>query len=244
VAMPQSHANLSSHGQFSKKEIQSQSRIRRVRLVPLNANWYHDERQDKTSGMGKVLRLPVTWMVAFFLFFYVGAEISLGTWGYSFLTEQRHEPALFSAWTVSGYWMGLTLGRIVLANLAIWLSERIAIQICVIGAILGVLLTWLIPMGIVSAMGLCLTGFCLGPIFPTTIALTPQLFSQRFLATAIGLIASLGSVGGMLFPWLCGNLAQAFGLWIILPSTLAQTVMMLLIWLLLQLQRWSTPTRC
>jgi fucose permease len=196
-----------------------------------------DETPGKTSRMGNVLRLPVAWLLAFFLFFYVGTEVSLGNWSYSFLTEERQLSPLFSAWTVSGYWTGLTLGRIVLAKLVSWLSERAAIQICVIGAMLGILLTWLIPIGIISAIGLCLTGFCLGPLFPTSIAIMPQLFAKRLLATAIGLVVSLACVGGTLFPWLSGNLAQAFGLWIILPLALALTVMMLTLWLLLQLQQ-------
>jgi fucose permease len=196
-----------------------------------------DDIQGQTSSMGNVLRLPVAWIVAFFLFLYVGAEVSLGIWSYSFLTEQRHQPVLFSAWVVSGYWIGLTLGRIILAKLVSWLSERVAIQICVIGAMLGILLAWLIPSGMLSAIGLCLTGFCLGPIFPTTIALLPQLFSKRLLATAIGLVVSLACLGGTLFPWLSGNLAQAFGIWIILPHAIALTVMMFLLWMLLQLQQ-------
>jgi fucose permease len=237
-----------SCGQFSQRSMQLRSRIARVRLVPLgqaqgpdrgqlypHAGW--DEMQNKTSSMGNVLRLPVTWIVAFFLFFYVGTEISLGAWIYSFLTEQRQQPALFSAWMVSGYWMGLTLGRIVLAQLVTRLSERTAIQIGVIGAMLGVLLTWLMPIGMLSALGLCLTGFCLGPIFPTTMALMPRLFSQRLLATAIGLVASLGGLGGTLFPWLGGNLAQAFGLWVILPFAIAMTVMMFLLWMLFRFQQ-------
>jgi fucose permease len=218
--------------------------------------------------MAFVLHLPVTWIFAFFLLFYVGVEISLGTWMYSFLTEQRQQPAVFSAWIVSGYWMGLTLGRVFLAKLVNWLSERTAIQICVIGAMLGILLTWLIPTGIVSAISLCLTGFCLGPIFPTTIALMPQFFSNtnlrsegqflkrealsqsritcvrliplntgrhnHLLATAIGVVASLGGLGGVFFPWLSGNLAQAFGLWTILPLAVALTVAMLVLWMILQ----------
>ena len=195
-----------------------------------------DDIQGQTSSMGNVLRLPIAWIVAFFLFFYVGAEVSLGIWSYSFLIEQRHQPVLFSAWVVSGYWIGLTLGRIVLAKLVSWLSERVAIQICVIGAMLGICLTWLIPSGITSAIGLCLTGFCLGPIFPTTIALLPQLFAKRLLATAIGLVIGLACLGGTLFPWLSGNLAQAFGIWIILPHAIALTVMMFLLWMLVQLQ--------
>jgi fucose permease len=217
-------------------------RIARVRLVPLGevqpVGW--DEMRDKRSSMGEVLRLPVTWIVAFFLFFYVGIEISLGAWGYSFLTEQRQEPALFSAWMVSGYWMGLTLGRIVVARLVSWLSECAAIQIGVVGAMLGVLLAWLVPIDMLSALGLCLTGFCLGPIFPTTMALMPQHFTRRLLATAIGVVAGMGGLGGTLFPWLSGNLAQAFGLWIILPVVIAMMVMMFLLWMLFQFRPTSS----
>lgn len=200
------------------------------------------EAQNEISNMISLLCLPVAGIVAFFLFFYVGTEVSLGSWIYSFLTEQRQLSAPFSAWIVSGYWMGLMLGRLVLAKLARRLSERAAIRICVIGAMFGISLTWLIPIGIVSAIGLCLTGFCLGPIFPTIIALIPQLFPKRLLATAIGLITCLGGLGGTLFPWLSGNLAQIFGLWIVLPYAIALTVMMFLLWLLLQLQqRFSQP---
>ncbi len=197
----------------------------------------HGGTEGNTSSMVHVLHLPVAWLVASFLIFYVGTEVSLGTWSYSFLTEQRHQPALFSAWTVSGYWMGLTLGRAVLAKLVSQLSERVAIQLCVIGVMLSILLTWVIPLGIVSAIGLFLTGFCLGPIFPTTIALMPQLFSKRLLATAIGLVVSLGSLGGAFFPWLSGNLAQAFGIWIILPYAIVLATIMFIIWILLQLRQ-------
>lgn len=210
------------------------------RQEPAPVSQAEDEMQEKMSSMVHVLHLPVAWLLAFFLCFYVGTEVSLGNWSYSFLTEQRQQPALFSAWVVSGYWMGLTLGRIVLAKLVSWLSERAAIQICVIGAMLSAVLTWLIPIGSISAFGLCLTGFCLGPLFPTIIALIPKLFAKDQLTTAIGLVVSLACVGGTLFPWLSGNLAQAFGLWIILPLAIALTVMMLILWLLLQLQHTTS----
>ena len=207
ILVSQPSNNSDSHDpsrQHSTKSTLLRSRITRVRLVPLGitqqpyTGW--DEMPHKTSSMINLLRQSVTWIIALFLFFYAGVEISLSAWSYSFLTEQRQLPALFSAWMVSGYWIGLTLGRIVLAQLVAWLSERAAIQICVIGAMLGILLTWLIPIGTLSALALCLTGFCLGPIFPTTMALIPKLFSRRLLATAIGLEASLAGLGGSLLP--------------------------------------------
>jgi hypothetical protein len=50
----------------------------------------------------------------------------------------------------------------------------------------------------------------------------------------------MGGLGGTLFPWLSGNLAQVLGLWIILPYAIALTVMMFLLWIPLQLQQGST----
>jgi fucose permease len=97
-------------------------------------------------------------------------------------------------------------------------------------------LVWLVPVEIVSAGALLLIGFSLGPIFPTTIALMSKLVSARILPSAIGFIASLGSMGGALFPWLAGNLAQHIGLWSLLPFVIILTVFMLGIWLALQRQ--------
>ncbi len=161
--------------------------------------------------------MRVVWLGAIFLLFYVGTEVSLGSWSYSFLTEERGGAPLLMGWAVSGYWLGLTLGRLTLARVALNLGEKRLIQLCIAGVIAGVLLIWLVPLNGVSAIGLCLTGYCLGPIFPTTIALMSKLVSARILPSAIGFLASLGSMGAAFFPWMAGNLAQFIGLWALLP---------------------------
>ncbi len=48
----------------------------------------------------------------------------MGSWSYSFLTEQRHGLPLFSGWIISGYRLGLTLGRITLAQIVQHLGEK------------------------------------------------------------------------------------------------------------------------
>ena len=180
------------------------------------------------------LRLRVVWIAALFLLFYTGTEVSLGSWSYSFLTETRHGPTLLSGWVVSGYWLGLTLGRLFLANVVQKVGSKRLIEGCLLGVIAGVLLVWLVPMEGVSAFGLCFTGFCLGPIFPTTIALASQLVPPRLLASAIGFLSSLASMGAAFFPWLAGNLAQGFGLWTLLPYVIILTLAMVFLWLALR----------
>ncbi|WP_165423514.1 MFS transporter [Ktedonosporobacter rubrisoli] len=200
----------------------------------------HASTKDKTEKTGKdnlllsTLKLRVVWVAALFLLIYVGAEVSLGNWGYSFLVEERHGSTLISGWVISGYWLGLSLGRLILGHLGAKIGNKNLIQLCLLGVVIGLLLIWLVPVEAASAIGICLTGFCLGPIFPTTIALMPSLVSGRVLATAIGFLASLGSMGAALFPWLAGNLAQYAGLWSLLPYVIILTIVMLGLWLLLQ----------
>ena len=188
------------------------------------------------------LKRRIVWIVALFLLFYVGTEVSLGNWSYSFLLEERHGLPLFSGWIVSGYWIGLTLGRLVLPRVAVRFGDKRLIQGCLIGVAIGVLIVWLIPLNAVAAFGLCFTGFCLGPIFPTTIGLMSQLVPSRLLASAIGFLVSFGSMGAALFPWLAGNLAQAVGLWSLMPYVITLTIAMMVFWLTLQRQSPSYST--
>ncbi len=196
---------------------------------------------EPTRAGGNVLmaalKLRVVWVGAFFLLFYVGSEVSLGSWSYSFLTESRHQATVLSGAAISGYWLGLTLGRLTLANLAGRVGQKRLIQGCIAGVVLGILLIWLAPNGGIAAAGLFLTGFSLGPIFPTTIALMSTLVPARVLPSAIGFLASLGSMGAAFFPWLAGALAQQVGLWSLLPYVITLTLVMLGLWLGLQRQR-------
>jgi fucose permease len=197
--------------------------------------------ETKQNVLFTALAMRIVWLGAIFLLFYVGTEVSLGSWSYSFLTEERHGAPLLMGWAVSGYWLGLTLGRLTLARVALNLGEKRMIQICILGVVAGVLLIWLVPFNGVSAIGLCLTGYCLGPIFPTTIALMSRLVPARILPSAIGFLASLGSMGAALFPWIAGNLAQFIGLWVLLPYVILLTLVMLCVWMLLQARPGNKP---
>jgi fucose permease len=197
---------------------------------------------DKAQGgnaLFEALRLRGVWLAAFFLLFYVGTEVSLGNWGYSFLTVARLGPTLFSAWVVSGYWCGLTLGRLFLANLAPRLGVRRLITLCLSGVVLGLLLAWLLPGVWGAAIGFCLTGFSLGPLFPTAIALIPQFVSARLVPSAVGFLACLGSAGAAFFPWLAGTSVQHLGFWFLLPFAFLLTLGMSGLWMVLARQQTS-----
>lgn len=184
------------------------------------------------NGLLAALKIPVVWFATLFLLFYVGVEVSLGSWGYTFLLENRHESDLLAGGIVSGYWLGLTLGRFILNHI----TERLRLGLsglmytCMGGIVLGILTIWLIPGVVVSAIAFCLIGFSLGPIYPSTVALVPDIVPSRMVSSAMGFLIGLSIVGVALFPWIAGTLAQYTDIWSLLPYTVGLTVIMLALW--------------
>lgn len=211
---------------------------RRGEVRPASAAGANSRRDNVLFA---TLQSRVVWLCAVFLFVYVGTEVSLGSWSYSLLTVERHQAGLLAGWMVSGYWLGLTAGRVALGHVADRIGSQRLIVACLGGVIAGVLLVWSAPAGIVAACGLWLAGFSLGPIFPTTIAVINGLVSARLQQSAIGFAASLGSMGAAIFPWLAGNLVQRVGLWSLLPYVGILAIIMLAFWLLLR--RLAGPHR-
>jgi fucose permease len=166
----------------------------------------------------------------------VGIEVSLGAWSYSLLTLGRAVPRLDAGWMVSGYWLGLTLGRFLLARLVERIGPRQIIPWLTGGTLAGLALLWAPWPGgwALAAAGLWLVGFCLGPIFPSVIAVISAETSARLRQSAIGFAASMGSAGAALFPWIAANLAQRLGLWSLLPYLAALTLALLALWLWLR----------
>jgi fucose permease len=193
-------------------------------------------QESEPGGSENVLsatfKLPVVWLAGLFLLIYVGIEVSLGNWGYSFLLAARSQGTVVAGWIVSGYWLGLTLGRFLLQRLAerLGVGTRELMYACLAGIVIGLLLIWLVPLGVTAALGFCFIGFSLAPIYPLTVAITPKLVPARLGPSAIGLLVSVSIIGLAVFPWIAGVLAQVLGIWTLLPYTLALAIVLLGIW--------------
>lgn len=190
------------------------------------------EQPVQGNILGATLKLPVVWFAGLFLLVYVGVEVSLGNWSYSFLLEARHQDTVLAGWIVSGFWFGLTLGRFLIQPLAerLGIGTRVLMYACLIGVGIGLLLVWLLPFGVVAALGFCFIGFSLAPIYPLTVAILPKLVPARLGPSAIGLLVSVSIIGLALFPWIAGILAQVMGIWTLLPYTLGLTVVLVGFW--------------
>jgi fucose permease len=187
---------------------------------------------ESGSLLVAVLREPAVLLGATFLTVYVGLEVAMGTWGFSYLVEERGLEDLLAGYAVSGYWLGLTLGRFLISPIAgrIGLTTVGTSYACLVGVAISSVVIWLVPVTVVACAGMALLGFCLGPLFPTMMAVAPDLTSARLVASAIGLMNGLSVVGGAGLPWLAGAVAQAVGVWTLLPLVLVLGCVQLAVW--------------
>ncbi|KAI4207142.1 MAG: hypothetical protein LQ346_000720 [Caloplaca aetnensis] len=160
-------------------------------------------RVNRADGEGKgmtrqALRQKVTWICAAFLLCYVGLEVSLGGWVVNFMIRVRHGEPFSSGMTATGFWLGITVGRVVLGFITPRIGERVAVSVYLVISVSLELIFWLVPQFIVSAVAVSLLGFFIGPIFPSTVIAVTKLLPSEMHVAAIGFSAAVGGGGAAL----------------------------------------------
>ncbi|KAK4508770.1 hypothetical protein PRZ48_002509 [Zasmidium cellare] len=177
------------------------------------------------------LKLRVTWTIAIFLLFYVGVEVALSGWVVTFMQRVRGAPAFDSSLTATGFWLGVTVGRVVLGFITPRLGERWAIAgYLAIGMGLE-LIFWLVPQFVVSAVAIALLGFFLGPIFPASVVVLSKILPKHLHVGAISFTSAVGMGGAAVLPFAVGAIASAAGVQVLQPIILAILALVTLIWL-------------
>jgi fucose permease len=187
--------------------------------------------------LGATLRERGVLLGSAMLAIYVGLEIGVGTWAYSYLVQARGLPDIVAGSAVSGYWLGLTAGRFLISPIAnrLGASSVAMVYVCLAGITSAAALVWLAPIAALAVAALALLGFFLGPVFPTTIAMAPQLTAPRSVPTAIGVMNAGSVVGASVAPWAAGAIAQQAGPWTLLPFAIVLAVLQVVVWRLIAL---------
>jgi fucose permease len=156
-------------------------------------------------------RSYLLWVLAAFLLLYVGIENGVGGWAAAYMQQTAQIPAEQAALVASGFWLALTVGRILATFLGAKQSSYTVLSLSLGCSILGAILFPLSTGWTAGAIGgVMLMGLGFGPIFPTSMAIIASLF-ERARARAAGLAIALGSLGGMILPWVQGVLLQNYG---------------------------------
>lgn len=188
--------------------------------------------QDRTTTR-TVLREPLTYVVSLFLVGYVGVEVSLGGWIPTFMLNVRHAQPFLAGLAVTMFWLGLTVGRVVLGFITGRIGEKLAITIYLVISLVLQLLYWLVPSFAASMVFITFLGFFLGPLFPAAIVTATKLLPPEYHVSAIGFAAAVGGGGAAVIPFVVGAIAQAVGVKVLQPIVLAILVFCMLSWFLM-----------
>ena len=143
----------------------------------------------------------------------------------------RHAQPFPSGMTATGFWLGLTFGRVTLGFITPRIGEGLAVSIYLVISMGLELIFWLVPQFYVSAVAVALMGFFIGPLFPAGVVAATKLLPREMHVAAIGFAAAVGGGGAALLPFAVGAIAQARGVQTLQPIVLALLVVLLAIWL-------------
>ncbi|HEX6288383.1 MAG TPA: MFS transporter [Herpetosiphonaceae bacterium] len=180
-----------------------------------------------SAPMIRTLALPSAWLSILLFFLYAGLELSAGQWLYTLLTEARGMlPALAGIW-VSVYWGSLTVGRLLSGVIVAHIPVRTLLQLCMVGAILGVVMLWLNLASWLSLAGVALLGLALAPMFPSLISLTPARMGPAHAANTVGFQIAAATFGAASLVGGFGLIADRLGLETLGPFLLVTAVLLL-----------------
>ncbi|KAK3680502.1 major facilitator superfamily domain-containing protein [Podospora appendiculata] len=156
----------------------------------------------KRTTTRHVLREPITWLMALFLLGYVGAEVSLGGWIVTFMLRVRNAEPFMAGLIVTFFWLGLTVGRVVLGFVTGRIGEKLAITVYLLLSVALELLYWLRQPAV----------------------------ARRLPCVGDWVCRGVGGGGAAIFPFAVGAIAQSKGVMVLQPIVLAILVFILLMW--------------
>lgn len=186
------------------------------------------------SNLAAAAKNPIVIVSALLLGIYVGTEAGIGNWAYTVQHVSRGISTQVAGYSVAGYWVGLTIGRLSFGQLVNRLGTNRTITYSLVLLIVGLLVWWQIPS---AWLILPVLGFALATIFPAIMWLTPQRVDRAIVPAAIGLLASMGSVGAATIPTGIGWIADRAGIGVIPGLMLPLAIAMF------GLQSWLTLKR-
>jgi len=213
-----------------------------VLLVPGLPTRAAADIEEALPAQSSIYLSPVLWTLSILLLLYVGVEVGTGGWIATYMqltADFRPEEA---ALTASIFYMSLTGGRLVAAALAARLKSSTVLLLSLLLAVVGgIVLAIGVGNGAITFVSFVLLGVSFGPIYPTTISMVPVLF-QSNAGKAFSLAITVGSIGGIILPWLQGKLLESVGVGTLSVTVVAAAIGMLLaFWAIGLMTRRSRP---
>ena len=160
------------------------------------------------------------FLIALFLFLYVGAEVGFVGWIFTYSIELRLSDVSTAAYLTSLFWGSLTLGRVLAIPVAARFEPQRILVLSMTGCILSLAIVLLRPGSfsgvLISTIAL---GLSMASIFPTTLSFAGK--RMRLSGRVTGWFVFGASAGSMLVPLAIGQAFQAVGPKIVIIVTIA-----------------------
>lgn len=198
----------------------------------------YEAQDNKQPSLGDLLLVAIknrnTWILAVFLLFYVGSEVSVGAWVVTYIRDYRGNTSTSVGYVVSGYWLGLTMGRLVLTPITHrYLGPRQGNLCLILLSLLFVGLTWAIPSTVAEGVCVSIAGLWIGPIYPLMITLVLNVIPRKIQVVSLLFAGAFGLCGGAFFPFIIGVISEYAGAFVVFPTFLAMFVSTFVLWLCL-----------
>lgn len=188
-----------------------------------------DGEQQNNASMVSTLKLPAAWLSMLAFFLYTSAEIGLGFWAFTLLTESRGVELATAGLWVTIYWGSFTVGRIAAGLLAPKLGEMRLTLYGMFISLIGLVFFTQQMGGPGGVYGLALIGLGFAPTFPALVSTTSERVAKAHVTNLIGMQISAAGVGLVVMPLSLGLLVSSVGLEALAQVFLAMTASVFLL---------------
>ncbi|KAF9528584.1 major facilitator superfamily domain-containing protein [Crepidotus variabilis] len=187
------------------------------------------EQDVTTSSFRQVLRTKAVHLIAIFILIYVGVEVTIGGWIVTFIIHERGGGPS-SGYISSGFFGGLTVGRVLLLPLNRKIGEWRVLFLYTLLAIGLELTIWFVPSLIGNAVAVSIVGMLLGPMYPIAMNQASRVLPRWILTGSIGWIGGFGQAGSALLPFITGAISSARGIVSLQPLLISMMTIMMALW--------------
>ncbi|KAJ8453989.1 hypothetical protein ONZ45_g19482 [Pleurotus djamor] len=186
---------------------------------------------QRENTFRQIIRFKSVHFLAIFALIYIGVEVTLGGWIVTFIINER-DGGPSAGYISSGFFGGLTLGRVGLLWLNKLIGERRVIFVYTLLAIGLEVTIWVVPSIIQNALAVSFIGVLLGPMFPIIVSHASHIFPRWLLTACVGWITGIGMAGSAALPFFTGLLASRYGIGSLQPLMISMMCTMVGVWAL------------
>ncbi|HNB54839.1 MAG TPA: MFS transporter, partial [Anaerolineales bacterium] len=173
------------------------------------------------------------WAIIIFMALYVGAEVSFGSWIYTYGVA-RGISEVNAAYLTSVFWGAFTLSRLVSIPLGARIRPNRILIGSFVGAVLSLSLIFFQPQNQtllwIAAFGF---GFSIAPVFPTMLTFAGNRMPITGRVTSYFFLGA--NAGGMFMPWFIGQSFEKVGPQFVINALLVDVFLALLMFFLILL---------